>query len=167
MDPNLYGYVLNNPVNFIDPFGLETLYERIHPSFFNDLRKFNPVEHHLFTKYAKGINTDLWTDDLRWLELSWKNFDPYARQEAEDMIAKGCEETFKSIYSPESWIGKYFGGLVGLLFGTYSDIGTTDSAASLIEITREATNIWIIGPAVVNEKTWQEVFGRPYTPGLR
>ena len=83
------------------------------------------------------------------------------------MIADGCEETYKSIYSPENWIGKYFGGLVGLFYGTYSDIGTADSAASLIEITREATNIMIIGPAVVNEKTWQEAFGRPYTPGLR
>jgi len=164
---NLFLYANTNPINFIDPLGLETLYERIHPSFFNDLKKYNPVEHNLFTKYTKGINTDLWTDDIRWLELSWKKFDPYSRQEAADMISEGCEETYKSIYGPGSWLGKYLGGLPRLLFGTHSDIDTVGSATSLIEITREATNIMIIGPAVVNEKTWQDAFGRPYTPGLR
>ncbi|MGB5616524.1 MAG: RHS repeat-associated core domain-containing protein [Desulfobacterales bacterium] len=164
---NLFAYVQNNPINLIDPFGLETLYDRIHPSFLNDLSKYNPVEHNLFTKYTKDINTDLWTDDVRWLELSWKNFDPYARQGAADMFSEGCEETFRSIYGPESWFGKYLGGLPGFLFGTHSDIGTADSAASLIEITAEATNIMINGPAVVNERTWIEAFGQPYTPGLR
>jgi len=165
INPFLYSWA--NPINFIDPLGLETLYDRIHPSFFNDLRKFNPVEHHLFTKYTKGINTDLWTDDIRWLELSWKKFDPYARQGASDMISEGCEETYKSIYGPGSWLGKYLGGLPRLLFGTQSDLDTAGSAASLIEISDYAYTMMINGPTVVNETTWIEAFGSPYTPGLR
>ena len=164
---NPYVYVFNNPVNLIDPLGLETLYDRINHNFLTDLRKYNPLEHNLFTKYTKGVNTDLWTDDVRWLELSWKKFDPYARQGAANMISEGCEETYKSIYGPESWLSKYLGGLPGLLLGTHSDISTTDNAVSLIEITAEATNIMINGPAVVNEMTWIEAFGQPYTPGLR
>jgi RHS repeat-associated protein len=164
---NLFVYTNANPINFIDPLGLETLYDRIHPSFLEDIRKDNPVEHYLFTQYTKRINTDLWTDDIRWLELSWTNFDPYAKQRAGEMIAEGCEETWKSIYGPVGILGKYLEGFAGLLLGIYGDVGTTSSAISLIEISREASNIWINGPAVVNENTWIEAFGRPYTPGLR
>jgi hypothetical protein len=156
----------NNPVKFVDPDGLETLYDRIHPSFLTDLKKFNPVEHSLFSEYTKGINTDLWTDDVRWLELSWKNFDPYARQGAADLFSEKSKDFYKSNYGPGSWLGKYLGGFAGFIFGTHSDIGTAVDAASLIGITKEATNIMIYGPAVVNEDTWIEAFGQPYTPGL-
>ncbi len=161
----LYAYADNNPINAIDQFGLETLYDRIHPSFMKDLKQYNPIEYDLFSKYTKGIDTDLWTDDIRFLELSWKKFDPYARQGAWDMIEVGCEDIYKS-YGPENWLGKYLGGLPGLLFGPSSDIGTASNAAELVELTREATNIFINGPAVVNEEIWVEAFGRPYTPSL-
>ncbi len=47
---NPFVYALNNSINFIDPLGLQSLYDRLYSPFFNDLRDSNSLEHHLFTK---------------------------------------------------------------------------------------------------------------------
>ena len=153
-------------MNWVDPWGLRTFYDELTPNFLNDLRKNNPVEHSLFVQYAKGVNTDLWTSDIRYREMAWKKFDPYARSGAANMFSEGCQDTFSSINGPESWLSETLGGLLGLVIGIHSDAGTVNSAGSLIELTGEATNIMVNGPAVVNENTWTEAFG-PYTPGLQ
>lgn len=57
-------------------------------------------------------------------------------------------------------------GVPMIIIGTKGDIDSACGAKSLINITREASNIMINGPAVINEKTWIKMMGQPYTPGL-
>ena len=144
---------------------MATFYDQLDPDFLENLKRNYPVEYHLFSNYAKGINTDLWTDDIRYDELAWKHFDSYSRKAAKDLMSEGCQDLIENIYGPESWLSKVLNGLGGVLLGIHSDAGTINSAASLTKLTQESINIMINGPAVINEQTWTEAFG-PYTPGL-
>jgi len=90
---DLYGYVQNNPVNFIDPMGLRTWYDNIidevrekgkAPTNYPDHWTNNPNTHYPYNKKS-------WeTEDLPWLE----------KQSCELQKTIDAVETFNSIIQP-------------------------------------------------------------------
>jgi hypothetical protein len=136
-------------------------YDSYRRAFLEEVRKTNPVEYALFVEYAKSVDTELWTYDSRWDEIAVKKFDNYAQHAAADLISKNFQGIYKGIYGPIGVVTKYFSGTVSMMLGTYSDFSTAAGLVSLVQIQREATNIMIYGPSVINESYWYE-----YTPGL-
>ncbi len=87
---NTYAYVGGNPIRKYDIFGLLTFFDGFSNNFLNQFKNDAPNEYRFFEQYANNINTDNWTDDIRYPERAWKGFDPYARNRAKSEVGEGC-----------------------------------------------------------------------------
>ena len=101
---NLYAYVFNNPILFVDPFGLENLFTRTGPTrwvsqHIEKGESFNNVIELLKVHYGKHWTKHAWVVDLlKNLQKQWNDFGVTTcpRQEVMHYLPKQHAEFFKA-----------------------------------------------------------------------
>ncbi len=157
---NTYAYVGGNPIRKFDIFGLLTFFDGFSDSFLNQFKNKAPNEYRFFEQYAKNINTDNWTDDIRYPERAWKAFDPYARSRAKSEVGEGCLAA-SSVNDVVGVASKGLNGLTGLALSSSNSLNSAINNSSFIENSSELINIMTYGPSVINQTTWTQIFGAP------
>ncbi|MCK4828269.1 hypothetical protein KA005_71735, partial [bacterium] len=141
-------------------------YETFYGPFIDEFRRYNPVEHYLFKQYASDIDIDDWPCETEgWMKHyanAWKDFDPYARDNAMRVLGQAFSNFVKEQYGPLSWIGTYLNNLWGVISGGISGAGTLKSIAGIPKTSQEVLDLKLYGPKVINEKIFTAAFGSGY-----
>ena len=128
------------------------------------LSSLYPAERMLFEQYAS--DTLMISSAPRYFELLWRNFDSYARTESYRMLAeRGNDVGAISLFGwgkPIEWLS----GTIGLAAGLRTQYRDCRNAANLLQLAPDLLRIHMQGPAVINEGTFYQAFGRRYDNSL-
>ena len=166
---NFYVYGWDNPNYWIDPFGLKVfnnLYDQFWEPTLEQFKRDHPLEHMLFKQYAENIPVDWWPKNdayFVYFEIAWREFSPHAKKRAYQIINGELKDWNSVLNGWSNWVAPYLDGLLGLFVKIYSDINFLPKK---LNSTDEASIIWIEGPQVINENTWQEMFHQGYNADL-